>query len=70
MRRRARRPSSTPDTRRRWPGLPIGKGTWVVDIGEKSFTAVASGMTSGLLKIFTGGKGTGSAHGTVRVAGS
>jgi hypothetical protein len=46
-------------------GLPIGEGTWIVDIGEKEYTAAVSGMTSGLLKIFTGGKGTGSVHGAV-----
>ncbi len=46
-------------------GLPIGKGTWVVDIGDKEYTAAASGMTTGLLKIFTGGKASGTAHGAV-----
>jgi hypothetical protein len=46
-------------------GLPIGEGTWIVDIGEKEYTAAVSGMTTGLLKIISGGKGTGSVHGAV-----
>jgi len=46
-------------------GLPIGEGTWIADIGEKEYTAVVSGMTTGLLKILSGGKGTGSVHGAV-----
>jgi len=28
-------------------GVPIGKGAWVIDIGDDQFTAAASGMTSG-----------------------
>jgi hypothetical protein len=44
-------------------GLPIGKGTWVIDIGDTQYTAAASGMTTGLLKVFTGGRATGAAHG-------
>ncbi len=46
-------------------GLPIGEGTWIVDIGEKEYTAAVSGMTTGLLKILSGGKGSGSVHGAV-----
>jgi len=46
-------------------GIPIGKGSWVVDITETKFMAAATGATSGLLRAFTGGQGTGSAHGTL-----
>ena len=46
-------------------GLPIGKGTWVVDIGESQYTAAASGMTTGLMRVFAGGNATGAAHGTL-----
>jgi hypothetical protein len=46
-------------------GLPIGEGTWIVDIGEKEYTGAVNGMTTGLLKILSGGKGTGSVHGAV-----
>lgn len=46
-------------------GIPIGKGSWVVDIGESHYTAAASGATIGLIKVFVGGSGTGAAQGTM-----
>lgn len=46
-------------------GIPIGKGAWVVDITEDQYTAAASGVTSGLLRIFASGQGTSAARGTV-----
>src|SRR5215471_9552233 len=30
-------------------GVPIGKGAWLIEIGDDQFVAAASGMTSGLL---------------------
>ena len=33
-------------------GVPIGRGAWVIEIGEDQFTAAASGMTAGLLRVF------------------
>lgn len=46
-------------------GIPIGKGSWVVDVGDTQYTAAASGTTTGLIKVFVGGRGTGAAHGTL-----
>ena len=46
-------------------GLPIGKGSWTIDISEAHYTAAASGATTGLIKVFTGGRGTGAAQGTM-----
>jgi len=46
-------------------GIPIGRANWVVEISEDQFTASASGMTTGVLKFFTGGGGTGGSHGVV-----
>jgi hypothetical protein len=46
-------------------GIPIGKGSWVVDIGDGRYTAAASGATSGLIKLFVGGSGSGAAQGTM-----
>src|SRR4051794_40103224 len=46
-------------------GIPVGKGAWVVDISDDQFSAAASGGTSGLLKAFAGGSGTGAAQGRV-----
>ena len=45
-------------------GIAVGKGSWVVDIDDTHFRAAASGITTGLLRLFTGGEGTSAAHGT------
>ena len=45
-------------------GLPIGHGTWAIEIAEDQYTAAASGATSGLLRIFTGARGTGASRGS------
>lgn len=50
-------------------GIPVGKGAWNIEISDDSFSASASGGTSGLLKAFSGGSGTGAAQGRV-VAGA
>jgi uncharacterized protein DUF3108 len=47
-------------------GVPIGKGAWVIEIGDDQFTAAASGMTTGLLRVFATGDGNGISRGTVR----
>jgi uncharacterized protein DUF3108 len=47
-------------------GVPIGKGTWVIEIGDDQFTAAVSGMTTGLLRVFATGDGSGVSRGTVR----
>jgi hypothetical protein len=46
-------------------GIPIGKGAWTIDIAEDQFSAAAFGGTSGLLKAFAGGSGTGASQGRV-----
>jgi hypothetical protein len=45
-------------------GLPIGHGTWVIEIAEDQYTAAASGSTSGLLRIFTGARGASATRGS------
>jgi hypothetical protein len=47
-------------------GVAIGKGAWVVEIGDDQFTAAASGMTTGLLRVFATGQGSGASRGLVR----
>ena len=44
-------------------GIPIGKGTWSINVGETHYNAVATGATTGLLRVFTGGEGTTVAQG-------
>lgn len=46
-------------------GLPIGRGAWVITIGDDYFTASASGATSGLIQIFASGHGQSAARGSV-----
>lgn len=46
-------------------GIPIGKGTWVIDINDTHYSATASGETTGLIRAFTGGRGTSAAQGTL-----
>jgi hypothetical protein len=47
-------------------GVQIGKGAWVIEIGDDQFTAAASGMTTGLLRVFATGQGSGASRGIVR----
>jgi Protein of unknown function (DUF3108) len=46
-------------------GVPIGKGTWAIDVQDDQFTATAGGATSGLLRVFASGQGNSAAHGSV-----
>jgi hypothetical protein len=46
-------------------GIPIGRGNWIIEISEDQYTAAASGTTTGVLRFFTGARGTGAARGTV-----
>ena len=47
-------------------GIPIGKGTWVINITDTRYMAAASGTTTGLIRAFIGGQGTSVAHGTLQ----
>lgn len=46
-------------------GIPIGAGTWVINIGEERYSAVVNGGTAGLLKAFAGATGSGLIQGRV-----
>jgi hypothetical protein len=46
-------------------GVPVGKGSWTIDVQDDQFTATASGATSGLLRVFASGQGNSVAHGSV-----
>jgi Protein of unknown function (DUF3108) len=47
-------------------GVPIGKGGWVIDIGDDQFTAAVNGATTGLLRVFAASQGNSAARGAVR----
>jgi hypothetical protein len=46
-------------------GLEVGHGNWFVEISDNSYTAMASGSTAGVLQLFDGAHGTGTAQGTI-----
>ena len=46
-------------------GVPIGRGAWVIDIADDQYTAAASGMTTGLLRVFASGQGSSASRGYV-----
>jgi len=46
-------------------GVPFGEGTWQVTVGDAQFTAAVSGRTTGLLRLFTKGRGASSSRGSV-----
>ncbi|MPZ55475.1 MAG: DUF3108 domain-containing protein [Rhizobiales bacterium] len=46
-------------------GIPIGRGAWVIDIGDDKYLAAASGATAGIMRLFSGGEGTGASRGRV-----
>ena len=46
-------------------GIPVGRGSWMIDIGQNQYTAAASGRVVGLLKILSNGEGTVAARGGI-----
>jgi len=46
-------------------GIPLGRGAWIVEIGDDQYTAAASGVTTGLLRVFASGEGNGIARGSI-----
>ena len=46
-------------------GIPVGKGSWTIEISDDQFSAAATGGTAGLMKAFSGGTGTGASQGRV-----
>lgn len=46
-------------------GIPVGRGAWIVDIGDDQYSASATGGTTGILKAIANATGTGAAQGHV-----
>jgi hypothetical protein len=44
-------------------GIPLGKGAWVIEIGEGQYSAAASGRVTGVLRAVTSGEGSAAARG-------
>jgi hypothetical protein len=49
-------------------GIPLGTGTWVIDIAPDQYTAVATGRTTGLVRIVSDGSGSSGARGVIQGA--
>jgi hypothetical protein len=46
-------------------GIPLGKGAWVIEIGESQYTAAASGRVTGVLRAVTSGEGSSAVRGLI-----
>ena len=46
-------------------GIPVGRGSWTIEIGDDQYTASAFGGTTGLFKALSNGSGTGASQGRV-----
>jgi hypothetical protein len=47
-------------------GIPIGSGSWVIDIGPDHYMAAASGRASGLMRVLASGEGSSAVRGAVK----
>ena len=47
-------------------GIPIGKGSWMVDVSDSHYSAAATGTTTGLLHVFNDGHGNSSTRATLQ----
>lgn len=45
-------------------GIPIGKGSWSIEVGETHYSASATGATTGLMRVLTEGEGSTTAQAT------
>jgi len=46
-------------------GIPVGRGSWAIEITDDQYAAAAQGGTVGLMKTFSQGSGSGAAQGRV-----
>ena len=49
-------------------GIPLGTGSWVIDVAPDQYTAVATGRTSGLVRLISDGSGSGGSRGAIQGA--
>lgn len=49
----------------RLAGLPIGKGSWTIDVADGHYSAAANAVTLGLIHLLTGASATGWTRGTM-----
>jgi hypothetical protein len=47
-------------------GIPIGSGSWIIDIGPKHYASAATGRASGLMRVLVSGEGSSTVRGAVK----
>ena len=47
-------------------GIPIGSGSWIIDIGPKHYASAATGRASGLMRVLASGEGSSTVRGAVK----
>jgi Protein of unknown function (DUF3108) len=47
-------------------GIPIGSGSWIIDVGAKQYAGAASGQASGLMRVLVSGEGSSTVRGTIK----
>ena len=47
-------------------GIPLGTGSWVVDVTDDTYTMSANGHVTGLLKAFSSGEGAAAVQGSIQ----
>ncbi|MBX9775230.1 MAG: DUF3108 domain-containing protein [Xanthobacteraceae bacterium] len=51
-------------------GVPFGRGAWHINVADDQFTSAVSGTTTGLLSMFSTGRGTSASRGAVAKGGA
>jgi hypothetical protein len=46
-------------------GMPFGKGAWRINVSDDQFTSTVNGTTSGLMRLFSTGRGASASRGSV-----
>jgi hypothetical protein len=49
-------------------GIPLGSGSWVIEVAPDQYTAIATGRTTGLVRLVSDGSGSSGARGTIQGA--
>lgn len=47
-------------------GIPIGSGSWIIDIGPKHYAGAATGRASGLMRVLVSGEGSSTVRGAIK----
>ena len=47
-------------------GIPIGSGSWIIDIGPKQYASAATGRANGLVRVLVTGEGSSTVRGAVK----